>query len=508
MNVEEMIAEGNTAIQALFLFARRGARKLQAHEAEKGIFKLLLPIGQAALKAYFAERGPGDVGPAIKRPGEPILNREKQLGERDYFSIFGKFDVPRTCYRTPGLPGVFPLDAQVNLPERCYSYFLQEWMTLLEVEQPFKESAGFFEDTFDLSLSESVLIDVAGEAHQEYDSFYEQNPPPVEEDKEKILAVSFDGKGVPMIKKEAAMIKKEAAKLKAKLSPGEKRQKKKEALVGVCYTVDQKQRTAEDVAERLVDPEAARKREEQEGRKNDSPKAENVRRMASLKRKKEQVVEAIKADAERRDPEHRLHLAILLDGALSLWKLVVKRFSEWKNVSLVLDIIHVVGYLWVAANALFKVDTKKGAKQSKIWVKEKLAEILRGKVGYVIGALRQILTKRKLSKSKQKALKKVIKYFKNHRRWMKYDKYLAAGLPIATGVVESACGSLPKHRMEGSGKRWSIAGAEAILLLRSLKKSNNNDLRAYWHYRAQQVRARRYANAAQYRPVAPLKLVA
>src|SRR2546426_593525 len=93
------------------------------------------------------------------------------------------------------------------------------------------------------------------------------------------------------------------------------------------------------------------------------------------------------------------------------------------------------------------------------------------------------LLERLLSKSKQKALKKVIKYFKNHRRWMKYDQYLAAGLPIATGVVESACGSLPKHRMEGSGKRWSTAGAEAILLLRSLKKSNNNDLRAYWRYR-------------------------
>ena len=36
------------------------------------------------------------------------------------------------------------------------------------------------------------------------------------------------------------MIKEEAVKLKAKLGTGEKRQKKKEALVGVCYTVDAK----------------------------------------------------------------------------------------------------------------------------------------------------------------------------------------------------------------------------------------------------------------------------
>ena len=497
--VEESIAEGDLAVQALIKFAREGAGKLQAHEAEKGIFKRLMPIGLAAMKVFFAECGTGDVGPSIKRAGDPILFRDNQLRERDYFSIFGKFDVPRSCYRTPGQAGVFPLDAQVNLPERCYSYFLQEWMTLLEVEQPFKESAGFFEETFDLSLSESVLIDVAREAHQDYDSFYEQNPPSTEESEAKILSVSFDGKGVPMIKKEA-----ERLKIKAKLGKGEKRAKKKEALVGVCYTVDRKERSAEEVAENLVDPESARKRREQEGEKDDSPKAENVRRLASLERKKDAVVEAIKADAERRDPEHRLHLAVLLDGAPSLWKLVRKSFTEWKTVSFVLDIIHVVGYLWLAANALYK----EGSPDGKRWVLEKLTEILRGRVGYVIGGLKQILTKRKLPEPKQKALKKVIKYFRNHRRWMKYDEYLAAGLPISTGVVESACGTLVKPRMEGGGKHWSLIGAEAILILRSLKKSNQNDLRAYWRFRAQLLRARRYASAAEYRPVAPLKLVA
>jgi hypothetical protein len=44
--------------------------------------------------------------------------------------------VARTCDRTAGEPGIFPLDAQVNLPARCDSYVLQEWMTLFEVEHP------------------------------------------------------------------------------------------------------------------------------------------------------------------------------------------------------------------------------------------------------------------------------------------------------------------------------------------------------------------------------------
>jgi hypothetical protein len=70
-------------------------------------------------------------------------------------------------------------------------------------------------------------------------------------------------------------------------------------------------------------------------------------------------------------------------------------------------------------------------------------------------------------------------FFHNHRRWMQDDRYLAAGLPVGTGIVESACGSVVKRRMEGKGKRWRLQGAEAIMTLRSLKKSHDKVLRDY-----------------------------
>src|SRR5262245_56676203 len=154
------------------MFARETAGTLEAHEAEKGIFKQLLPIGLAAMKLSFAQRGTGDVGPAITRADGEILPREKPLRGRDYWSIFGKFKVARTCDRTPGEPGIFPLDAQVNLPERCYSYFLQEWMTVFAVEHPFPESAGFFAQLFDLEVAQSVVIEVAQEASPDDEAFY------------------------------------------------------------------------------------------------------------------------------------------------------------------------------------------------------------------------------------------------------------------------------------------------------------------------------------------------
>jgi hypothetical protein len=346
LEVETSIAEGEQALQALILFARESAGKLEAHEAEKGIFKRLLPMGLAAMKLYFAQRGTGDVGPAVRRADGVLLPREQRLRERDYCSLFGKFAVARTCYRTPGEPRIFPLDAQANLPEQCYSYFLQEWMALFAVEHPFKESAGLFEQLFDLDLAESVLMEVAQEAPADYEDFYAQRPVVPEESEGALLVVSVDGKGVPMMKAEAV-------KLKAKLGTGEKRQKKKEALVGVSYTVDPKPRAPEALAELLIDPEAARARQQPADVTDDVPKAQQVRRVASLGRTKQAVMELIQADAERREPQHRTPLVVRLDGALGLGTLATTRFKPWKRVPCVLDIMPVMSDLWCAANALF-----------------------------------------------------------------------------------------------------------------------------------------------------------
>src|SRR5262249_54783155 len=164
----------------------------------------------------------------ITRADGGILPREPKRRRRDYVSLFGTFAVARTCDRTPGEPGIVPLDAQVNRPERCDSSFLQEWMTLFAVEHPFKERADFLAPLFDLEVAESVLRAVAKEAPEDDEGFDAQRPMPQEDPEGELLGVSFDGKGVPMIKTEAV-------KLKAKLGTGEKRQRKQEALVGSAH---------------------------------------------------------------------------------------------------------------------------------------------------------------------------------------------------------------------------------------------------------------------------------
>ena len=76
-----------------------------------------------------------------------------------------------------------------------------------------------------------------------------------------------------------------------------------------------------------------------------------------------------------------------------------------------------------------------------------------------------------------------------------YPTALQRGWPIATGVIEGACRHLVKDRMDITGARWGLTGAEAILKLRAVRC--NGDLDDYWAYLAQErhrVHQSRYAN--------------
>jgi hypothetical protein len=112
------------------------------------------------------------------------------------------------------------------------------------------------------------------------------------------------------------------------------------------------------------------------------------------------------------------------------------------------------------------------------WIRGKLLDVLESKVGRVIGGLKQIITKNQSGSAKRRTLQQVVTYLENHRHMMDYQAYLQKGYLISTGLVESACGSLVRDRMEHSGMRWTINGAESILDLRAVKK--NGDWERFW----------------------------
>ena len=104
-----------------------------------------------------------------------------------------------------------------------------------------------------------------------------------------------------------------------------------------------------------------------------------------------------------------------------------------------------------------------------------------GGVAGVIRGLHEMATKHGLSGTRKKTITEVCGYLKNNQGRMRYHEYLAAGYPIASGVIEGACRHLVKDRMERAGMHWTPAGAQAMLDVRSV--FINGDWDQYQAYR-------------------------
>jgi len=459
--VEKIINEGKAEFSQLVSDIVNN-RNQEAHEAESMIFRRLLKAGLLLMKLFFEIRGTGDCGAEIETAEGPA--RRSGISVRTYFSIFGRIKVSRRLYRTGGKTFA-PADISLNLPERRYSYFLSEMLNHLNIKGAYSEGTGFIRKFFDLSVSVSASETVSAESASGYEEYYETGKAPGEpSEKKDFIAVSFDGKGVPMIKKEAA-------KIKGRPGKGEKRQKKKECLVGVRYEIDKNIRTVGDIAENLVYPE---NREGKEREKQN--KACNIRYIAGIAKPKKEVMKEIYEEVKGKDFSDR-PLLCLMDGAPYLWSYVKTVFRDISNKVYILDIIHVLEYIWIIAHIMYK----EGSEDAKKYVYEKLNLILEGKVAsYIMELQAELQSGRWKKKTDRDRFQKVITYFKNHRQYMKYDEYLSEGYPIGTGIVESACGHVVKDRMEISGARWGVEGAEPILRLRSVYKSE--DLDDYWEF--------------------------
>jgi hypothetical protein len=166
-------------------------------------------------------------------------------------------------------------------------------------------------------------------------------------------------------------------------------------------------------------------------------------------------------------------------------KLAAKEYGV--SLDIILDIIHVLEYLWKAAFAFYK----EGDPAAESWVKKRLLKILRGESSWVAAGMRRSATLNELVPKQREPIDKCADYLLKYAPYLHYDQYLAKGYPIATGVIEGACRYLVKDRMEITGARWSLQGAEDILRLRSLRASGDFD--EYWQFHLRQEYERNHA---------------
>lgn len=439
---------------------------------ERQLFRRLLALGLTLLRLFFLTR-------AAVRPPVPVVGPTahplpfKDQRRVTYYSVFGKLSFDRHAFTVTGQPVVCPLDAALNLPQRCYSDLLSEWMAFSSTDETYRESQTVLERILGLTLSVATLETTTQEAALDVPAFYAQPPaapPPASVG--TILVAQSDGKGVPLVLPPPA----ERPVRPAKGAPAGR---KREAIVTALYTIAPFPRTPEAVVAALLhdpDPPTPTRRPR--------PIQKEVR--ATLDGK-EAAISRLAQRAQQREDASLQHRVALTDGAEALQ---AQMRAQLPTSTLVLDIIHATEYLWAAANARLG----EGHPERTAWVRGHLTALLSGQVATVIAALETAAADPTLTVVQQKAILGTVGYYRRNTPFMHYDVYLAAGWPIGTGVVDGACGHLVKDRMEQAGMRWTKPSAQAVLDLRAVRL--NADWEAYWAFHQQRQHERLYGATA------------
>ncbi len=450
------------------------AQTQTAYEVELTLFRELLKLGKQLLCLFFTHR-------AAVRPAEPVCAsgaRLKYQGMRGttYYSVFGKVRFKRHYFHTPGHEGLCPLDAELSLPSRCYSDLLRDWAEYCITDESYDESIRALQRILNISLSKRALEMGVQEDAADVEAFYEQKPLPPADTEGPILVVQADGKGVPMVRTEPATSS-------ARRGKGEKRTRKKQAVVTGIYTIRPYFRTPEEVTRALLHTTAGDEESSPVSTSRPQRPLPVGKELRATLAGKDAAFERLTQRVVQREGAHIEHRVALTDGDEALQHQVNDRLPAF---TLVLDIIHASEYLWDAANALLGETHP----ERTAWVEKHLLSILSGQAADVIQALEREAQNAAFSASQRKVLDTTIGYYRRNLPYMHYDQYLARGWPIGTGVVEGACGHLVKDRMEQSGMRWGQPGAQAVLDLRAVRV--NDDWDDYQHFRRQRQHERLY----------------
>ncbi len=254
------------------------------------------------------------------------------------------------------------------LPETCTYFVLQSWNEQLMVEQPYAQTNSLLERVLGVRQSVRTLERQQAGLSTSVDAFWAQQPPPAPASADTLVVNTVDGKGVAM----------RASETQGMVG------KKKMALLGSVYCIPAHVRTPASVLEAvLAEPSALKP----PPTARPTPIHKQVRACLILdaeERSGEQtrlIFEWMQQQNRRRNPNGAQHTVVLIDGQRSLWQPAATHLPG-EDVTEILDIIHVAGYLWEAAEVL-----EDAPEQRSAWAKAALGQVLHGHAAGVIADL-------------------------------------------------------------------------------------------------------------------------
>lgn len=446
-----------------------------AYAMERRLFTDLLELGRLLLQCFYCSQQAALASVKNVEVGGKCLPL-KGLRSRSVRSVFGKFTFERGYYYAEK-QGYHLLDARLNMPEDSTTDLLREWQSTMACYDPYHKTCKTLSSILGQRPSARTIEDNVEGDCELAEAFFNQQSAPEPSSEAPILVIQADGKGIPMLGE-----KREGKRVR--LGKGEKASRKKEAIATAVYTIAPCPRTPEEVTNSLFNtespanqialPEAAEKRK---GPCNKWLRATLKGKSAAIALARKQVL--------AREGKHIGARVALTDGALSLQNQVVAKMPEF---TLILDVIHAIEYLWKVANALYGETSTKRV----MWVRERVLFMLSGCTQQIIDEFRQIANAPACRKRAKGVLLSTACYYDRNLTYMSYDVYLKNGWPIGTGVIEGACRHLVKDRFELSGMRWTVSGAESLLILRSI--AENDDWERFEKYRQKQRKLEIYGN--------------
>ena len=454
---------------------------------ERGLAVRGREIQRRLLQDHLDARAARELRAARVTGPDGACRRRAEAGHgRALASIFGPVRVTRIAYRAPGVPNVHLADAELGLPPGKYSHGLAEMAAAGSAGGSLGAACQLVRQQTGCALGTRQCQQLVRAAARDFGAFYAARPRPAPASGQ-VLVLSCDAKGIRMrpgqLRPRAERAARKAVpKQDGRLSQGEVRTRKRMAETGAVYVITPVPRTAQDI----TGP----------GPRAPGPMARHKWLTASVTATTAQVVAAVFAEADRRDPAHQAAWIALADGNKDqIRQIRAQAAARGICVPVICDLIHLTEHLWDAAWCFFP----KASPGAGPWVRDRAAQILAGGpagAADVAAALRAAAAP--LGRTRRAIAGKTAAYLESKAPHLDYPTALAAGWPIATGVIEGACRHLVKDRMDITGARWGTDTAEAILQLRAI--TANGDWDPYWNFHLAREHERnhpaRYALAA------------
>lgn len=405
----------------------------------------VLACGAKVLASMLAEHGSGRREEAvICRCGQRM--ESQGVRPKELMTILGPVTYERSMFQCPGCGATrYPGDKALDVVGTTRSPGLRRMMARAGSQSTFKDGRDDLRIYAGLKVSAKDVERVAERIGQEMDAWGQEErqrllavDEPEPEKDIPLMYISYDGTGIPMRPEELIGVKGKQADGSAKT---------REAKLGCVFT----QTVTDEEGHPIRDPDSTT--------------------FVGAIETAEAFGWRMYGEARRRGLARARKVVILGDGAE--W---VKNLAElhFPHALPIIDLYHAREHVSALCRTLFGSNEKKMERRRR-----RLWELLdAGRVETIVAQARQILPE---DPDLKKAAEVEIRYLDKNKERMRYTKFRAQGLFVGSGVVEAGCKTIIGQRLKQSGMEWSVRGANAILALRCVMKSDR--LEDYWESR-------------------------